>query len=92
MSCIFCVKCKRDMTCIKMGVGVNYGYGHVYPGDLYECPECKFKMIWTIGHSVHDGNYDQFVHYFDAREAELKVLESIKKLKKPYRLIRIDDG
>lgn len=59
------------MTCVKMGVGVNYGRGHVYPGDLYQCPECDVKIVWTIGTATHDGDYSKFVQYFNEKKAPI---------------------
>lgn len=36
-------------------VGVRWGDAHTYPGDLFECPKCKKRIINTGNSgSVHD--------------------------------------
>ena len=42
------------MKCEKNGVGARFGESHVYPGDLYVCPECGKKIVLTNKESVHD--------------------------------------
>ena len=51
--------CGKDMEMIVMGVGVDYGYGHVYPGDIWRCPACKNSFVHTIGNAISDTNYDK---------------------------------
>lgn len=53
-----CVKCKREMQCIKNGVGADYGHGHVYPGDLYKCGVCGFELLSTVGNPTSDIKYE----------------------------------
>jgi hypothetical protein len=41
----FCVKCRIEMHCEKNGVGIDFGNGHVYPGDKFKCPGCRHEII-----------------------------------------------
>jgi hypothetical protein len=50
---IVCVKCKKEMTCVKTGYGVRFGEAHVYPGDLFECQECRSQVVSTHATPVH---------------------------------------
>jgi hypothetical protein len=45
------------MFCEKNGVGADYGHGHVYPGDLYKCPDCGVLILSTVGKPIQDSNY-----------------------------------
>ena len=62
---IVCIKCQKEMSCHKTGVGINYGNGHVYPGDIYKCKECEFEMIVSEGRSVHDANLNIYSEYIN---------------------------
>ena len=53
-----CVKCRADMICDKNSVGIDYGHGHVYPGDRHKCQNCGIAIISTNKASIHDPNYD----------------------------------
>ena len=44
---LICVKCKREMYCLKNGVGADFGHGHVYAGDTFKCRECGFVILNT---------------------------------------------
>lgn len=54
---IICTRCKKKMFCEKNGVGADYGHGHVYPGDLYKCPDCGVLILSTVGKPIQDSNY-----------------------------------
>ena len=49
-----CVKCRREMQCLKNGVGADFGFGHVYPGDMFECRFCGIKILATNRNSIYD--------------------------------------
>ena len=40
-----CVKCRREMRCTKNGIGADFGNGHIYPTDKFECPECGIEVL-----------------------------------------------
>ena len=58
-----CVNCGKDLRVIAMRVGVDYGQGHVYPGDVLECPKCKNQIIYTIGVANFDPEYNAHQAY-----------------------------
>ena len=51
---LICVKCRRELRCQKNGVAANYGNGHTYPGDLFECPECGTQVLLTNAAPYYD--------------------------------------
>ena len=48
-----------------IGIGVNYGRGHVYSGDILVCPDCKEQVIVTASNAVYDADYDLFEMYLN---------------------------
>lgn len=51
---LICVNCQKEMKCIETGTGVRYGDGHVYPGDMFRCPQCMATVILTNNTAVRD--------------------------------------
>jgi len=51
---ICCALCQVEMKCIKNGLGARWGEAHVYPGDQYECPECKASVLLCVSGSCMD--------------------------------------
>lgn len=49
-----CIKCLKEMTCIKTGKGVRFGDAHVYMGDAFKCPSCQSEIIVTASNAIHD--------------------------------------
>jgi hypothetical protein len=56
----------------KMGVGVDFGNHHVYPGDEIGCRICGLSIIASNDLPVHDDNYKSFTSYEVAAEAFTK--------------------
>ena len=55
---IICAECKREMRCTLNGVRCRWKGSHVYPGDLYECPECGHQTINTGNcNAYHNDNF-----------------------------------
>lgn len=54
---LVCVTCRREMRCERNGVGVDFGGGHVYPGDRFRCPGCGAQVIRTNAGPSHDPGY-----------------------------------
>lgn len=54
---IVCVDCRIEMFCQKTGVGVDYGGGHVYPGDAFYCADCGAHIVHTNELSYQDPKY-----------------------------------
>ena len=79
MSLYVCVACHRGMRCEFNGIGVDYDNGHVYPGDLWQCPECKVQIIATIGRAIHDPCYDKHQRYLVAKQTN-KITENDDRL------------
>lgn len=42
---VVCVKCKKEMQCIDMGIAARWNGTHAYPGDLFECPTCGAQIL-----------------------------------------------
>ena len=40
-----CIKCKREMTCLRNGVAAVWGTSHCYSGDLWECKQCGNQIL-----------------------------------------------
>jgi len=55
------------MRCSKNGVGADFGNHHVYPGDVFECPECGQKIL-AASHSIYDAEYKTQDSYIKIRE------------------------
>lgn len=58
-----CLTCKREMRCTKNSVGADYGYGHVYAGDRFTCPECGVSILATNSNANHDPQLNQQDEY-----------------------------
>ncbi len=65
---IVCVQCRREMNCLKNGVGVDWGDGHVYPGDRFGCPGCGAEIIRTGPGSTYDPLYNKQHEYLTMRQ------------------------
>lgn len=44
--------CGKEMRCIKTGMNVVVDVFTYYRGDLYECPNCRFRLAKTNEHSA----------------------------------------
>lgn len=51
------------MTAIINGVAVDYGHGHVYPGDIWKCFKCNYEICNTIGNPSPDPEYNRHCYY-----------------------------
>ena len=60
-----CGKCKREMKCTKNGVGLDFGGGHIYAGDRWECPGCGAEVIVSTGVPSFDPDHRQRSEYVD---------------------------
>jgi predicted RNA-binding Zn-ribbon protein involved in translation (DUF1610 family) len=52
------------MVCMKTGVAVDFGLGHCYAGDRFECPKCKANIARCNGVSHYDPehrHHDEYV-------------------------------
>lgn len=68
---IICANCKRELRCLKNGVGADYGCGHVYPGDLYICDSCGTKVLSTVGKPIFDPKYKTQDAYIKMSKGDL---------------------
>ena len=55
------------MRCLNNGVGANFGHGHVYPGDMYQCSQCKGKILATNGKPIFDPDYNTQDEYLNMK-------------------------
>ena len=56
---LVCTKCKEDLECVKNGVGLDYGQGHISASDLYACPVCGVSIA-----KANDAGYVDPDHQF----------------------------
>ena len=64
-----CAKCRVELHCKKNSVGADFGNGHVYPGDLFECPTCNAEILLTNVNPSFDPDYtfqDQYLKMIEA--------------------------
>jgi len=52
-----------------MGIGVDFGNYHVYPGDEIACGNCDYSFIASNDLPVHDKGYKSHKYYRVAAEA-----------------------
>jgi len=53
-----CVACRKELRCLKNGVGLDYGHGHVYPSDTFVCPGCGIQIASSGNvNAIHDPEY-----------------------------------
>ena len=64
---LICVKCKREMRCVKTGAHTHYGFGHVYAGDAFECPGCGAHIIHANDRPYRDEGYEGRDYYLEIR-------------------------
>lgn len=60
-----CVKCQNQMWCQKNEVGADFGNGHVFSSDRFECPVCKHRIL-VVGREtqpMRDPDYDMQTEY-----------------------------
>jgi len=60
---LVCVDCKKEMICLTNGVGLDWGHGHVYPSDVYQCGACGKKTAYSEGRSNLDSKYNNKAGY-----------------------------
>jgi len=58
------------MRCDKNGVGVDYGHGHVYPGDRHKCDQCGAMIIYTNAAPIHDPDYNTQDEYLISNQVQ----------------------
>jgi len=51
---LICVKCRREMHCVKNGFGARWGAAHYYAGDLFKCPNCGWEVVKTSAAPTSD--------------------------------------
>lgn len=42
---IVCGKCKKEMTCLKVGTSLVFGGNWVYPADTFHCTDCGCEIV-----------------------------------------------
>lgn len=45
-----CVRCERNYHCERNGVWVRLGPDEIISADMYECPNCKHRIISGFAH------------------------------------------
>ena len=44
-----CASCNKEMTCVKTATVADFGGGHLYRGDIFQCPTCKATIFSSDG-------------------------------------------
>ena len=81
---IYCAVCRTEMSCIKVGVGIDFGNGHVYASDLYQCRHCNATVARANDHPYHDSDYHREYYITDAVAATRA--ETVAPIEKTLRL------
>lgn len=78
---LVCTLCKRELKCIKNNVGIDYGNGHVYAGDLFQCSSCLFSVVSTNHNASYDPEYKYYDFYLPMKSNQIKEIsfENIKE-------------
>jgi hypothetical protein len=53
---IVCIKCKKEMTCIKTGLILRWHGSHCYASDAFECKECGAVVANTSENSFYNNS------------------------------------
>ena len=43
-----CVKCRKEMFCLKTGSTAHFGHGHCYAGDIFKCKDCGSEVLVCV--------------------------------------------
>lgn len=69
-----CVCCRREMKCIKNGVGADFGHGHIYPGDKFICLECGHEVVDTGNtNAFQDPEHKTMSEYIEMVQGPIKM-------------------
>lgn len=44
---LVCLKCKKEMTCLQVGVRLIFGKDWAYAGDKFGCTKCGTEIVST---------------------------------------------
>ena len=69
---LICTECRIILKCIKNSIGVDFGNGHLYAGDLFRCPECGYSVVSTNKNASYDPEYKYFDHYLPMVSDQIK--------------------
>lgn len=53
---LYCAPCRMQMRCLKNGVSIDHGFGHLEAGDAWQCEGCKAVVI-KAGNVYFDREY-----------------------------------
>jgi hypothetical protein len=62
---LICHMCHKEMKVVKNGVHVDYGNGHVYSADKWQCPICTNIVYLTNSTPFFDKEHYPNITYFD---------------------------
>lgn len=68
---MICAKCKKEMQCVKTGVGADFGFGHVYAGDKFTCYDCGAEVIKTNPEPHYDPELKFHDEYLTMKKREV---------------------
>lgn len=85
---LVCAKCKREMKCELNGVRCRWNGSHIYPGDLFKCPECGTEIINTGNVNAYhnttytDTKYDYYMDSFYDEHVRANETLNLRRKKK----------
>jgi hypothetical protein len=59
----------------KNSIGVDFGNGSVYSGDLYKCNFCRKTIIFASDIATNDKDHDSFKEYVKMNELAKKKIK-----------------
>lgn len=65
---LICCKCQREMRCDKIGVGADFGNGHVYPAVRFICKYCGHTILNTTRNYIVDPDHKSQSEYLFVKE------------------------
>lgn len=65
---LICLKCSREMKCVKTGFTVRWGEAHCYRGDKFRCGNCGAEVVNCSSvpfHNKREWPEDEFIQMKD---------------------------
>jgi len=74
---LICTKCKKELACVKNGVGLDYGAGCIHASDLYACPVCGVSIAKANDNGHVDYDHTMSDQYIDMTAPRVTALDAL---------------